>query len=279
MSEVRDSQLELDDRNRVFWDELCGSGLAQSLGITELTSASLARFDDAYMGFYPYLPGYLDRGGVDGADVLEIGLGFGTLGAILAQRSRSYVGVDIAEGPVAMMRDRVRELQLSDHATAEQASVLELPFADETFDVVVSIGCLHHTGNLRLAISEVHRVLRTGGRAIVMLYNRHSFRQLAQIRLKRARSALTRDQAGIDEEIRGTYDQNTAGEVAPHTDYVSRKEVADLFRAFRLLRVRTENFDTYPFSVFGRPFVLQREKLLGTVAHLAGLDLYITATK
>src|SRR5256885_405910 len=50
-----DSQRAIDEQNAGFWNELCGSGLAQSLGITEITPASLARFDDAYMAFYPYL--------------------------------------------------------------------------------------------------------------------------------------------------------------------------------------------------------------------------------
>ena len=51
----------LDDRNAAFWDELCGSSLARSIGITDASAESLARFDAAYMGHYPYLPQYLDH--------------------------------------------------------------------------------------------------------------------------------------------------------------------------------------------------------------------------
>lgn len=53
-----DAQDAIDERNRAFWDELCGSGLARELGITEITPASLAQFDHAYMRKYPYLARY-----------------------------------------------------------------------------------------------------------------------------------------------------------------------------------------------------------------------------
>ena len=52
-------QGEIDTRNADFWNELCGSGLAQSLGITENTPENLRRFDDAYMTLYPYLAPYV----------------------------------------------------------------------------------------------------------------------------------------------------------------------------------------------------------------------------
>jgi SAM-dependent methyltransferase len=169
-----EKQSGIDERNRAFWDELCGSVLAQSLGITEITPESLARFDEAYMDHYPYLARYLDDLAVEDRRVLEIGLGFGTVGQILAARGAHYTGADIAAGPVAMMRDRLRWVGLTDKSEAVQASALELPWEEGTFDVVVSIGCLHHTGDLPQAVSEVFRVLVPGGTAFVMLYNAHS---------------------------------------------------------------------------------------------------------
>src|SRR5205085_12269324 len=47
-------------------------------------------------------------------------------------------------------------------------------FPDATFDVVYSNGVLHHTPDTQRAIDEVHRVLRPGGVAKVMLYNKSS---------------------------------------------------------------------------------------------------------
>jgi SAM-dependent methyltransferase len=273
-----DPQSAIDQRNRAFWDELCGSQAAQALGITEITPESLKLFDDWYLAYYPYLPPYLDDLQVAGKRVLEIGLGFGTVGQALADRGARYTGVDIAAGPVAMMRDRLRWLgRPEDEAHAVQASVLELPWEDESFDVVVSIGCLHHTGDLAQAVSEVHRVLAPGGLAFVMLYNAHSYRQLVQVPGRWVRDVLAGRNAA--EHVRGMYDQNAQGEAAPHTDYVSKRDVHELFRDFSTVSIDAQNFSVQDRYYRGRRVTPSREQLLGNVGRVLGLDLYIRASK
>lgn len=272
-----DAQSSIDRQNKAFWDELCGTRLATTLGITEITPATVARFDEAYMSHYPYLARYLDDLRVEGRRVLEIGLGFGTVGQILAERGAHYHGADIAAGPVAMLRDRLRWLGRPDEDAIVQASALDLPWADETFDVVVSIGCLHHTGDLPGALSEVHRVLVPGGTAFVMLYNAHSFRQLVVARRERLRASLARRNSA--EQVRAMYDANLAGEAAPHTDFVSRRDVRRLFGAFSVVTIQSQNFDALTPTVRGRIITIRREWLLGNVARVLGLDLYIHARK
>ena len=273
-----DAQGAVDERNRSFWDELCGSGLARSLGITEITPESLAHFDAAYMAYYPYLARYLDALPVEGRETLEIGLGFGTVGQTLAARGARYHGADIAAGPVAMMRDRLRRLGHAADGDIVQASALELPWSAESFDVVVSIGCLHHTGDLPRAIEDVHRVLRPGGVALVMLYNAHSFRRL--VRVPRAHLGTLRRRRNGEEQVRAMYDTNSAGEAAPHTDFVSRRDVRRLFAAFSSVSVESQNFDPLTAPVGrGRHLTVPRERLLGSIARILGLDLYIRARK
>lgn len=273
-----DGQHAIDERNRAFWNELCGSGLARSLGITEITPDSLARFDEAYMAYYPYLARYLDALSVQGRETLEIGLGFGTVGQILAGRGAHYHGADIAAGPVAMMRDRLRWLGVADaEESVVQGSALELPWEAESFDCLVSIGCLHHTGDLPRAIGEVHRVLRTGGKALVMLYNAHSFRQLALARERRR--AARASGRGDDASVRALYDVNREGEAAPHTDFVSRRDVHRLFGSWSKVSVEARNFDPLVVPVGRRRVVIPRERLLGNVARVLGLDLYIQARR
>lgn len=270
------AQHAIDERNRTFWSELCGSVQARSLGITEINQQSLARFDEWYLQYYPYLTRYLDGLTVDKRPLLEIGLGFGTVGQALAARGAHYHGADIAAGPVAMMQDRLRWLGLNPDSVV-QASALQLPWADGTFDVVVSIGCLHHTGDLPRAVREVHRVLSPGGTALVMLYNAHSFRQLTLAPRERLRAARTgRDAA---EQVRAIYDTNTAGEAAPHTDYISRRGVRRLFGAFSHIAVESQNFDTLTPTLARLEITVPRERLLGNVARLFGSDLYICARK
>lgn len=262
------TQHAIDEQNRAFWDELCGSVRARSLGITEITPESLERFDTWYLEYYPYLERYLDELAVEGRNVLEIGLGFGTIGQNLAARGARYHGADIAEGPVAMMRDRLRWLGSHDDGSVVQTSVLELPWEDRTFDVVVSIGCLHHTGDLPRAIGEVHRVLAPGGTAFVMLYNAHSFRQLVLARRKHSAA-----------RVRAMYDTDTAGEAAPHTDFVSRRRARELFGAFSSISVECQNFEAVTPTLAGREITIPRERLLGNVARLLGTDLYIHARR
>ncbi len=65
-AEVRQS--ETDVRNAAFWNELCGSALARSLGITDSTPESLRKFDDAYMAMYPYLSRYVTEENLTGRE-------------------------------------------------------------------------------------------------------------------------------------------------------------------------------------------------------------------
>lgn len=50
-----------------------------------------------------------------------------------------------------------------------------LPFEDARFDRVSSNGVLHHTPDMPAALREVRRVLKPGGEARIIVYNRHSF--------------------------------------------------------------------------------------------------------
>lgn len=266
------AEQSIDALNAEFWDELCGSSLARALGITEVSPATLGRFDAAYLAKYPYLERYLPGAPDAGKSLLEIGLGFGTVGQLLARRGYRYVGVDIAPGPVAMMRSRLEWSEVD--GEAQVASALELPFEAAAFDHVVSIGCLHHTGDLPGAVAEVARVLRRGGRALVMLYNSRSARQLLRLRPAAALDRLR----GEDDasRARAAYDSNAAGDAAPHSEFVSRREVKRLFAEFSDVDVHCENIDA--LKLRGRELIA-RERLLGNLALVAGLDLYAVARR
>jgi len=117
---------EVDTRNRDFWNELCGSHLARCLGINQVTPENLRRFDEAFLAFYPYLPRYFEKEALQGRKVLEIGLGYGTLGQALTARGRDYFGLDIAEDPVAMMSYRLDKPGKSEFGLARRSTSLTL---------------------------------------------------------------------------------------------------------------------------------------------------------
>jgi SAM-dependent methyltransferase len=268
----------IDKQNAHFWNELCGTGLARSLGITEPSPENLRRFDEAYLRFYPYLGRYVYTQDLKGQQVLEIGLGYGTLGQVLSLQGCRYHGLDIAGNPVAMMRFRLSLLGLEGGDRVQVGSALEIPYKDRSFDFVYSIGCLHHTGDLGRGITEVHRVLKDGGQAVIMLYNRHSFRRMISLPVYLRNLLLGRStvRASFSEWVRTWYDKDGKGEAAPHTDYVSRPEVRRLFKAYGTVRIESQNFD--PLVLKGR-LLVPRERFLNNLARVMGLDLYITATK
>ena len=267
----------IDAKNAEFWNELCGTWMARVHGITEVTPENLRQFDKTYLDYYPYLAPYVAKENLTNKKVLEIGLGYGTLGQLLASQGGEYYGLDIAQGPVEMMRYRLNQLGQPGELRVKVGSALDIPYPEQYFDYVYTIGCLHHTGNLQKSIAEVHRVLKLGGKAIVMLYNYFSYRQLVEVPLQRLRERGVFSASTFGERVRALYDTNDQGEAAPHTDYTTPLGVRRLFKNFSRVKVDIRNFET--LSLFGNKIVVEREKLLDNVARVLGLDLYITATK
>jgi SAM-dependent methyltransferase len=267
------STAAIDSANAAFWDELCGSSFARALGITDRTAASLARFDRAYLDLYPYLLRHVPVHTMRGQSVLEIGLGYGTLSQQIAQAGANYTGLDIAAGPVDMVNHRLHMADLAGRAV--QGSMLECPLPDASMDCVVSIGCFHHTGNQHRCIDETFRVLKPGGRAFIMVYNRFSYRQWARWPLATLRSALGKHDDVVDSQ-RKAYDANAAGDGAPETVFTSIAELRAMMGRFSQVSVERENCDHV--SLRGRTLV-PRGLLLGSLGRISGLDLYASATK
>ncbi|MCH1512456.1 MAG: class I SAM-dependent methyltransferase [Acidimicrobiales bacterium] len=270
------TQSNVDNKNQGFWDELCGSGLAKSIGTLDNSPESIKKFDSAYMGLYPYLFQYLPHPTKPEERILEIGLGYGTVGGILVERGFDYYGLDIAEGPVGLMGERMKRNGLSGQSVQE-GSALEIPHPNEHFDKVISIGCLHHTGDLEKCVAEVHRVLAPGGEAVIMLYNRLSYRQLVQAPANWYREMRAEGWNGYRQRIRAMYDTNLEGEAAPHTDYISMFKAHRLFKSFTSIDIDIQNFDH--LTLFGGKFHRDRPQLLNNIGRIFGLDLYITLQK
>ena len=152
-------------------------------------------------------------------DLLEIGCGNGADGVEFARHGARYTGVDLTETAVEATRNHFAILGLDGTFQTENAE--QLSFPDNSFDLVYSMGVLHHTPNPDRAFAQVHRVLRPGGRAIIMLYHKNSFNYYARImgfmRLKvflkilRRRRHWAKDRAALERDdrtgLRGNEDQ------------------------------------------------------------------------
>ena len=277
---VEDESSTLAARNAAFWNELCGTSFARALGVTDDSPASLKRFDDWYFAFYPYLLIHIPFEDMKAKDVLEVGLGYGTVSQRIAEVGARYHGLDISPGPVWMANHRLQQAGLC--GQVRQGSILKADFPNSSFDFVVAIGCLHHTGDLQAAIDECHRILRPGGKLVCMVYNAYSYRRVYQARRETIRYAFREllGYRGVAEartsKERAAYDANAAGDAAPHTDFISRRSLRYLCKKFSSFAAQSENIDN------GTPFEKSppRRELLKTLwPRLCGLDLYATAVK
>lgn len=161
---------DLKDAVREFWDEAsCGEVYAQ--GDTLLDQFEAHR--RTRYALEPYLQGFARFPAARGKDVLEIGVGMGADHVELARnRPRSLVGIDVSPRAVDWTQRRLETYGFVPNVRTGDAE--SLPFDDESFDIVYSWGVLHHTPDTRAAFNEVHRVLRAGGEARVMIYHRPS---------------------------------------------------------------------------------------------------------
>ena len=273
------SQKDISVKNSDFWNELCGSQLAKHLGIVDSSKDSLKRFDDWYFNFYPYLFKHIPFEQLKGKNVLEIGLGYGTVSQRLTEAGALYTGLDIATGPVSMVNHRLQQNGLP--GIAVQGSILESEFAPQSFDSIVAIGCLHHTGNLSLAINECWKLLRPGGTLIFMVYYANSYRRFRMAPFATLWN-LGKELMGYRGVVgssanreRAAYDAGSSGDGAPHTDWISAKSLRSLCNKFHAFSYDIENIDQEP------PFHrTPREELLSTRwPRIMGLDLYAIATK
>lgn len=268
----------VDARNAEFWDELCGTSLARHLGIEDHSEASLRKFDEWYFNFYPYLARHIPFERIKGRRVLEVGLGYGTVAQRLAESGADYFGLDIADGPVAMTNHRLRRQGLAGEAS--RGSILAAPFEGASFDLIVAIGCYHHTGDLRRAFNESYRLLRRGGELVAMVYNVYSYRRWLNVFVPTFRYLLwdyfrACKLPSVSSAERGAYDSDITGDAAPYTDFVSRHHLRRICGNFSEVEVRLENIDQEkPFR--NRP----RIELLNTAwPSICGLDIYLRARK
>lgn len=102
---------------------------------------------------------------INGKTVLDYGCGAGENTVLLANRGGKVTGVDISPELIEIAEKRVKLHDLNRDVDFKVGSGHELPFDDDTFDVVFGMAILHHL-DLDLSSKEVLRVLKPGGYAI-----------------------------------------------------------------------------------------------------------------
>jgi len=246
-----------------------------------------------------------------GKRVLEIGTGNGVEGVMFALNGADYTGVDLTEAALEATRKHFEVMGLRGMFHKENAEHLSFP--DESFDWVFSHGVLHHTPNPQVALNEVYRVLKPGGRAIIMLYHKHSFNYFLRImtymrsrvllkilsRLGRWNSDRQNASTGVLRGLRGNQDRQiwqihyqnfleqgwsylrarnfihhcTDGPECPVAYAFTKAQSRKLFSRFRDVQMTVAHF---PLTKYSKqiPFALER-----LMARKMGWYLFISAGK
>ncbi len=136
---------------------------------------------------------------------LDAGTGTGTLALALAPLVRSVVGLDL----VPEMLERARAAEGAAAVQFVEGDLAALPFPDESFDLVGTARTLHHVPWPDIAISELSRVTRFGGRLLVIdqLASADPLEAIAQNRIEHLRDP-SHVRVLSDQDFRALFDTN-----------------------------------------------------------------------
>jgi ubiquinone/menaquinone biosynthesis C-methylase UbiE len=191
---------------------------------------------------------------IPGKSVLEIGCGIGLDSYTMVQHGLSVNAMDLTFIGVKTAYARFNSEGLNPNLVVGNAE--KIAFPENAFDYVYSFGVLHHISDTQQGIDEVYRVLRKGGEAKIMLYNRRSLNELAH------------------QILRVPFED--ASEVCPVVRRFTKTEVLQMMHMFESVDIR---FDYLFGEGYGRLFNLFPVSLYNLLSKYFGWHIMITAKK
>ena len=97
--------MNVDNQNDAYWSELSGTRAAAKLGITPSDPNGHSVFDEWFFWYYPYLAdtSVIPWSELMDKQVLEVGLGYGSVGRKAINCGAFYTGLDVARGPIEFL--------------------------------------------------------------------------------------------------------------------------------------------------------------------------------
>jgi ubiquinone/menaquinone biosynthesis C-methylase UbiE len=101
--------------------------------------------------------------------ILEVGIGSGSSSRLWCKQAKEFHGVDISKA----VYDVSKNLKFfCVNPILSQADINNLPYRDESFDVIVSNGVFHHTPNTKISLKNSLKKLKVGGFCIFYIYKK-----------------------------------------------------------------------------------------------------------
>jgi len=211
----------------------------------------------------PFLEEAIDFKKYTGKTVLEVGVGIGVDSMKWSRAGNRVFGIDYNMPSVEITKARFQDAEAK--GTFLNGDAENIPFADNSFDIVYSFGVLHHTPRTENAIREVYRCLKPGGEAIIMLYYKWSAMTWGHIVLGNGirQGALWKTKSISELISRYTeWDSQTKENICPLTKVYSKREAAKMFRQFKDVRMEIHYLWPGHFGPFRRlvPFIPESMK-------------------
>ena len=208
--------IELTEKIGKYWDE-------------HIHDLAIAKHPVGTKGFFQdlsdyrfdklrYLPKVVDFTKYRGKRILEVGCGIGIDLIEFAKNGADVTGVDLAQTSIDLASKYFKLNGVNGQFLRMDGEALE--FEDNSFDVVYAHGVIQYTANARRMMDELHRVLKPGGEAIMMVYNRISWLNFLSKLMK------------VDLEH----------EDAPVLEKYSIKEFKELMQVFPTVKIVPERF-------------------------------------
>jgi len=103
--------------------------------------------------------------------ILDVGCGTGRFCELVANYGGEVIGVDLSYSVDVAFENMRRDPRIS----FVQADLFHLPFADQAFDLIYSIGVLHHTPDCKQAFKQLPRLLKKGGQISIWVYSVYTY--------------------------------------------------------------------------------------------------------
>jgi SAM-dependent methyltransferase len=157
--------------SRAYWNERVDDTMLS--GYPPGTAGFYAALDAYRLEKSGYLLDTVDFAAWAGRDVLEVGCGAGLDLVRFARAGARVTGVDVARTAIELTAGYCRVAGVE--ARLIEADGARLPLPSGSFDLVYCMAVLPFAEDPAAIVAEAHRVLRPGGQAIFMAYNRRSW--------------------------------------------------------------------------------------------------------